>query len=410
MSDRQISQRKWSASQVSRSVGFVVIAIGYLYSILGAHNLSFWPFLLNTILNILYCIIFWWLVTSPHITSVRVNIAAICVFALTIAIGFLPLLDLEWNWLLYLVTLTICFQLFSLIPAIIIIGLLYLANSLNILIINGGDFLRAYPSMLQLLAAYAFAFAFSLGYRLLEEQRERAEVLLHQLETSNAELARAHKQLQEYAAQVEELAVVRERTRLAREIHDTLGHHLSILNIQLETINRLQKRDPARLPEEIVEARRVAAQSMQEVRSAVAALRPTAMTNLSLSQALTQLAREFEQAAAAVELTLDLETELPQLTSDIQLAFYRAAQEALTNVRKHTQASKVLLRLRFEDENLELLVLDNGDTTVLPAPSGNGFGLIGMRERMKLLGGKVTTEVVEPSGFRLTVQAPLPQH
>src|SRR5262249_12888076 len=154
-------------------------------------------------------------------------------------------------------------------------------------------------------------------------------------ETSSAELERAHRQLQEYAVQVEELTVVRERTRLAREIHDTLGHHLSILNIQLETISRLVKRDPARLPEELVEARRIAAQSMQEVRSAVAALRPTSIANLSLPQALNQLAREWEQPSSAIALTLDLETELPPLSPDVQLAFYRAAQEALTNVRKH---------------------------------------------------------------------------
>src|SRR5712692_2428920 len=126
-----------------------------------------------------------------------------------------------------------------------------------------------YPSSLTLLAAFGFIAAFSLVLRLLGVQKERAEGLLHQLEESNAELKQAHAQLRSYAMEVEELTIVRERARLAREIHDTLGHYLSILNIQLETISKLQEREPARAVVEIAEARRVAAQSMQEVRNAV---------------------------------------------------------------------------------------------------------------------------------------------
>lgn len=410
MSDKQHSRRRWSAGQVSGSAGFITVILGYLYSTLAARDLTLWPFVLNTLLSILYCLLFWWLITGPALPFWRRNLVALLGFLLTSALGYLPLLGLEWNWLIYLVTASLYLHLFSLTPALILIALLYLANSGNILVVNGGDFIRAYPAMLQLLAAYAFVFAFNLGYRLLEEQQERAEEFSRQLESSKTELERAHKRLQEYATQLEELTVVRERTRLAREIHDTLGHHLSLLNIQLETISRLQKRDPARLPEEIVEARRVAAQSMQEVRNAVAALRPSSIANLSLRQALTQLAREFEQVASTTTLTLDLETELPQLTPEIQLTFYRAAQEALTNVRKHARASKVLLRLRFENAILELLILDNGEGASQTSPSSPGFGLVGLRERIELLGGQITAEPVQPSGFRVTVQVPLPQH
>jgi len=249
-----------------------------------------------------------------------------------------------------------------------------------------------------------------LAMRVQEEQRDRAERLLRQLEESNAELERAHKQLQEYADEVEELTIVRERTRVAREIHDILGHHLSILNIQLETISKLQERDPARAAVEITEARRVAAQSMQEVRNAVAALRPVSIATLGLTGALAQLGKEFECNAPATALTLDFETELPVLPPDISVALYRAVQEAFTNIRKHTQASKVLVRLRYEDGVIELLALDNGHGT----STGNtqqqesGFGLLGLHERIELLGGQVSYGPAEQGGYRVTVRVPGP--
>src|SRR6202007_457239 len=143
--------------------------------------------------------------------------------------------------------------------------LVYIAVVLNLSWLNDWHWPQVYASLLTLFPAFLFVGLYSLIFRILEVQKERAEILLCQLEISNAELERAHAQLQDYANEVEELTIVRERTRLAREIHDTLGHSLSILNIQLETIGKLQERDPARAAAEIAEARRVAAQSMQEV-------------------------------------------------------------------------------------------------------------------------------------------------
>ncbi len=196
---------------------------------------------------------------------------------------------------------------------------------------------------------------------------------------------------------------------MAREIHDTLGHYLSILNIQLETISKLQERDPARAISEVAEARRVAAQSMQEVRNAINALRPTSMASLNLSEAIARLGSDFEHTSDGVELVMDLETELPSLSPDIQVALFRAAQEALTNIRKHAQASKVLMRLRYENEEMELVILDNGkELPDAERKRTGGFGLIGLRERMALLGGKVSYGLAEQGGFRVSVRIPVP--
>ena len=145
-------------------------------------------------------------------------------------------------------------------------------------------------------------------------------------------------------------------------------------------------------------------------RNAVAALRPTSIATLSLTEALSQLGKEFERTVPATALTLDLETELPVLSPDISLALYRAVQEALTNIRKHAQASKVLVRLRYEDDALELLVLDNGHgvSKVDAQQQGGGFGLVGLRERIELLGGQVSHGPAEQGGYRVTVRVPGP--
>lgn len=392
-------------------LGYITLSIGYLVTILTTRHLTLLSFLVFTALQICYCVLLWWLIRNVWRDSPAWRIVPVValLIALTEIVGLLPLMGLSWDWLLYLVTISV---FFSILPSRVATGsgiFLFVLMVLNLFVIDNWNWTMVYPNLLSLLPAFAFVAVFSLAMRVQHEQRERAERLLHRLEESNAELERAHKQLQEYADEVEELTIVRERTRLAREIHDILGHHLSILNIQLETIGKLQERDPARAAIEITEARRVAAQSMQEVRNAVAALRPTSIATLSLADALAQLGKEFEYNSPDTDLILDLETELPALPPDISLALYRSTQEALTNIRKHAQASKVLVRLRYEDGVIELLVLDNGiGASTSDAQQGSGFGLVGLRERIELLGGQVTHGPAEQGGYRVMVRVPGP--
>jgi len=394
------------------SVIYITLIIGYLLTILTATRLTLLNFLLFTALQICYCALLWWMIRvvgkSPKKWPLPLAIGLLIV--ITGAVGLLPTTGLQWDWLLFLVTLSLLFTFLPVRLAICAGILLYIAVALNLGWLSDWQWSQIYPSLISLFPAFLFVGLFSLFVRMLEMQKERAERLLRQLEVSNAELERAHVLLRDYANEVEELTIVRERTRLAREIHDTLGHYLSILTIQLETISKLQERDPARAAVEIAEARRVAAQSMQEVRNAVAALRPTSVAALNFAEAVRQLGKEFERNAPETALTLDLETELPPLSPDISVALYRAVQEALTNIRKHAQASKVLVRLRYEDGALELLVLDNGkgaaDTT--PERHGEGFGLVGLRERIELLGGQVSYGPAEQGGYRVRVHAPVP--
>ncbi len=387
---------------------YFAVALGYLMGVLAAPHLTVVNFLVFTALQVFYVLIFRWL-SMDDVSGWRLALNLGLLTGSAIVIGLLSLAGVYWDWLPYLVTAAVYFGGLSLRTAIIAGVFLYLASMVNLGLIYNWNWPSIYPSSLTILAAFGFIAAFSLVLRLLGVQKERAEGLLHKLEESNAELKQAHAQLRSYAMEVEELTIVRERARLAREIHDTLGHYLSILNIQLETISKLQERDPARAAVETAEARRVAAQSMQEVRNAVAALRPTNIAALGLTEAIRQLGKELERNAPETILTLDLETELPPLPPDISVALYRAAQEAFTNIRKHAQASKVLLRLRYEDEIVELLVLDNGrGTSNTDSEQRDGFGLIGLRERTELLGGCVSFDPVEQGGYRVVVRVPVP--
>jgi signal transduction histidine kinase len=402
------SERVWSGA--GASAAYITILIGYVLTIVTTPPyLTLLNFIAFTGLQLIYCAILWWLIKNELSENLRI-FAIVMLTILTVATGLLSFIGLQWDWLLYLVMISIYFMALSLRVAVISGILLYLVLALNLGFQNNWNWSHLYVSLLSLFPAFIFVAVFSLLIRILNTQKDHAETLLHQLEESNAELEEAHKQLQRYADEVEELTIVRERTRIAREIHDTLGHYLSILTIQLETISKLQERDPARAAVEIAEARRVASQSMQEVRNAIAALRPMSIATLSLTQAITQLGSEFELSSTETELTLDLETRLPPLSPDLQVALYRTLQESLTNVRKHAHASKVLVRLRYEDDLLELVVLDNGSvgsSSKVDTQQG-GFGLIGVRERIELLGGKVTYGPAEPAGYRVSVQIPVP--
>jgi len=399
-------------SLAGTSVISITLIIGYLFTILTATRLTLLNFLLFTALQVGYAVLLWWMIRvvgkSPKKWPLPLAIGLLLV--ITGAVGLLPATGLQWDWLLFLVTLYLLFTFLPVRLAICAGLLLSLAVVFNLGWLSDWQWSHVYPSLLSLFPAFLFVGLFSLFVRMLEMQKERAERLFRQLEASNAELERAHVQLQDYASEVEELTIVRERTRLAREIHDTLGHYLSILTIQLETISKLQGRDPARAAVEIAETRRVAAQSMQEVRNAVAALRPAGIAALSFAEAIMQLGQEFERNAEDPALTLDLETELPPLSPDISVALYRAVQETLTNIRKHAKASKVLVRLRYEDGTIELLVLDNGKGVAQNTTErhGEGFGLVGLRERIELLGGQVSYGPAEQGGYRVTVRVPVP--
>jgi signal transduction histidine kinase len=240
-------------------------------------------------------------------------------------------------------------------------------------------------------------FVMIFSYLTLREERTRKEV-----ERLLAELRQANDKLRQYAAQVEELATAQERNRLAREIHDSLGHYLTVINVQLQAAQAVLDTDMARAKTAVQKAQTLSQEGLAEVRRSVAALRTSPLENRKLSEAIDELAAENKAAGILTQLTLLGEERL--LPAPVKLTLYRAAQEGLTNVRKHARASRVDLTLDYgRADQVRLIVQDNGVGAV---ETEGGFGLLGVRERAQLLQGEMATATARGEGFRLEIGLP----
>ena len=219
-----------------------------------------------------------------------------------------------------------------------------------------------------------------------------------------SDLQAAHRQLQEFAAQVEELAVAQERNRLSRDLHDTLGHRLTVSIVQLEGAERLIAASPERASQMVNSVRQQLNEGLSEVRRTVGMLRTPVATDLSLPKALHELAIDFEKATQ-LPIRVTVPDSLPPLPEAHRLAVYRAAQEALTNIQRHAQASEASLTMDLSAEALTLRVRDNG--IGLPDEADQkGFGLRGMRERIMQLGGSVELRSAKTDGTTVLIQLP----
>jgi signal transduction histidine kinase len=235
----------------------------------------------------------------------------------------------------------------------------------------------------------AAAFTAAVTWLLLREQRAREA------------LAAANGELRGFAAQADELATTRERNRLARDIHDGLGHHLTVVAMQVRAARAVLASDPATADSVLAQAQDQAGAALAEVRRSVAALRePRELPPLPV--ALQTLAAETSATGVPVAVEVcGTPRDVPAETAE---SVFRTAQEGLTNVCKHAGASTVRLVLDYGDAgHVRLEVRDDGSGA---APAGGGFGLVGLRERAARLGGRLDVESVPGSGTTLTVEVP----
>jgi signal transduction histidine kinase len=214
-------------------------------------------------------------------------------------------------------------------------------------------------------------------------------------------LAEANQLLRDHAAQVEELATTKERNRLAREIHDSLGHYLTVVNVQIGAARTVLDQDRTRALEHLSKAQSLTQEGLAEVRHSVAALRASPNESRPLHEALSVLVDQWN--AAGLNARLAVSGTPRSLTPQTNLTLYRAGQEALTNVAKHADATSVEVRLNYDDDRVRLTIKDNG---VGESGSEGGFGLLGVRERVQLLNGDVRVHTEAGKGFTLEVEIP----
>jgi signal transduction histidine kinase len=229
------------------------------------------------------------------------------------------------------------------------------------------------------------------GYAMLREKasRTRTEGLL-------AELAKSHLQL-------EELATTRERNRLARDIHDSLGHYLTVINLLLGKAQAFKDKNPPEADRAIEDARRLTNEALEDVRASVKSLR-TSQELFSLQKSLPLLVSNLQSEKMQIELEVSGSEE--GFSKQSLIVLYRVIQEGLTNVQRHGGASsiKVKITLKFEADEAQLVLEDDGcgfDLGNLQAGNNHGYGLTGLEERLEMIGGEFWVESQSGKGTRL---------
>jgi signal transduction histidine kinase len=221
-----------------------------------------------------------------------------------------------------------------------------------------------------------------------------------------ADLRRARAQIEAAAVQQEELAVLRERTRLAREMHDSLGHALVSVNVKLEVAQRLYRVDAARGDAELEATRALVREAMGALRRSITDLRAPLPDHRDLPAALRRLAEEVS-ARSAVAVTLVEAPDDQQPAPAVAEALFLIAREALVNVERHASATQAAIRAARNGAIWSLEIADNG-VGVRPADlrRPGHFGVLGMRERVATLGGSLCVAARPEGGTRVAATIP----
>jgi two-component system sensor histidine kinase DesK len=211
-------------------------------------------------------------------------------------------------------------------------------------------------------------------------------------------VTRVNRELRETREELATLAVAEERLRIARDVHDLLGHSLSVITLKSELAARLLERDPARAAGELEEIQSVSREALAEVREAVKGYR-----GLALAESLTRA----RSALAAAGIDCELAGPQPALPADVDAVLAWAVREGTTNVIRHSQARHCEIRIRADDESAALEIDDDGRST--DTPDHGGSGLDGLRERAQRVRGTLEAGARPDGGFRLRVTVPLPE-
>ena len=275
-------------------------------------------------------------------------------------------------------------------PAIAWVVSFYLLDSLSALWSRG---INGIIAVLFYGAAFILTALFGYALRQAEIARRKNEELLEELKTTQRQL--------------QDMAVNEERTRMAREMHDSLGHRLTVSIVQLEGAQRLIPSDPERAARMIGTMRDEMKDALAELRRTVSALRAPIADDRPLDIALSSLSQTFQQNTG-IPTHFSVSPGFPGLPEMHRLAFYRAAQEALTNIQRHAIAENAWVQLSADEQKITLVMEDDGKGMDEPGENSAGSGLLGLRERAAQLGGEMRLAERPGGGTQLTFAVPLP--
>lgn len=249
-----------------------------------------------------------------------------------------------------------------------------------------------------LLFSLTLIFASLLINALLAERQSR-----EQLQVVYQELELTHKQLRQYALRIEDQATLQERNRIAREIHDGLGHTLAAQTIQINNALLYWQSNNDKSLTFLKQAKQLGADALLEIRRSISVLRSNPLQGQPLEAAIKKLVSDFQQTTG-IEVVCNFYLPL-SLPSEINTTIYRILQESLTNISKHAEAKNVVVELQQQTGLIHLSIEDNG-TGFDPTQNTTGFGLQGMQERAAALGGKFYLHSQAGKGCQITVDLP----
>lgn len=303
------------------------------------------------------------------------------------------------------------------IPIAIGICLLYLVVDENpissiVKLIPLTVYLQYYMSDIRFVLSTLISFAEGLNMLLLlvnmimmvkiqVSEKEKVLQLNDQLNQANAKLNSLNLQLEEYARESEKMAQTRERNRLAREIHDTLGHSLTGIITALEACIAIFDGNPEIVKKQLGVILNVARQGMTDVRRSVKALRPDALEKMNLNDAIKQMIEETKSTTNA-EIIYSCYANLVGFSEDEEEVIYRIIQESITNAIRHGHANEIKVTIHREYNVLKISVIDNG---IGCEEIKKGFGLHHMEERVRLLQGSL--QYKSDHGFRVNAVIPI---
>lgn len=225
-------------------------------------------------------------------------------------------------------------------------------------------------------------------------------ILAERERQQHTELEAAHQRLRRHAATVEQLAVSRERNRMARDLHDTLAHSLSALAVQLEALRTLIQHDPAAAQVALDEATDLAHHGLQESRQAILALRSDPIEELGLTGAVRDSLRLLQERTG-IQADLRVAGQARDLTGQEMEMLFRIAEEALNNVERHSGARNIHVHLEYAANSTELTIADDGQGFDPEAAHPDRYGLAGMRERAGMIGATLVIASNPAGGTRV---------
>ena len=331
--------------------------------------------------------------TMPLLARRRYPVAVLVVCALGVVLAsFVDSGLVKGPFVSFLVGLTICFR-FGMRPWRLqsVAGLAFVIGIAALVELNAptgkvGDFIW---DAITFTVAWVIGFAVGEKYREVDEAKERA--------------AAAEREREERARR----AVADERVRIARELHDVVGHSVSVMTVQASAVRRLLDQDQERVSEALQVVEQTGREALAEMRRMVGVLRhaedgPALAPQPSLEQ-IERLVEHTRNAGLPVDLRV--EGDPVELPTGIDLTAYRLVQEGLTNAIKHARAQRAEVLVRYAAGHVEVTVSDDGQGG--GDGDGGGHGLVGMRERVSVYGGKLEAGARPEGGFRLRATLPV---